>query len=112
MTEEPPNFLQCIEWLRSDDALTFENGYHALVPRSREFRDDFVRLLHAESNPRMRARFVELLGDTEDPSVADILRAELQTGNPQVIPWALTALERVGSRHIADDYRRIHPEYE
>ena len=67
MTEELPDFLKCIEWLRSDDALTFENGYHALMPRARQFRDEFVRLLQAESEPRMRARLVELLGDTEDP---------------------------------------------
>ena len=112
MGEELPDFRQCIEWLRSDDALTFEDGYHALLPRVREFRDELVRLLLVEPEPQMRARFIELLGETEDPSLVEVLRAELEDGKSDVIPWALTALERIGSRHIADEYRQNHPEYD
>ena len=112
MSKTSPYFQQCIEWLRSEDALTFEDGYHALLPRVREFRNELIRLLQAELEPRMRARFVELLGETEDASLVEILRAELEAGEPEVVRWALTALERIGHRQIADEYRRTHPESE
>ena len=110
MSETSPSFQECIEWLRSEDALTFEDGYHALLPQVRQYRDALVRLLQAEPQPSMRTRFVELLGETEDPSLVDVLRAELEAEEPEVVPWVLTALERIGHQRIADEYRRTHPE--
>jgi hypothetical protein len=107
-----PDFQQCIEWLRSNDSLTFEAGYHALLPRAREFRDELVRLLQVEAEPRMRARFLELLGDTEDASLVEVFRGELVAGEPEVVRWALTGLERIGHPEIAGEYRRLHPEYD
>ena len=112
MTETSPDFQQCIEWLRSKDALTFEGGYHALLPRVREFRDELVQLLQVEEDPRMRGRFVELLGETEDASLVGILRAELEAGTPEVVQWTLTALERIGHQQFAEEYRQLHPEYD
>jgi hypothetical protein len=107
-----PDFEQCVKWLRSADALTFECGYYGLLPRVCEFRDKLVRLLLIETVPRMRARFVELLGETEDPSLVEIFQTELASGEPETIRWALTALERIGQKQIADEYRRIHPQYD
>ena len=112
MSEIPPNFQQCIDWLRSDDALTFEDGYHALRSHVRAHRDHLVRLLQTELSPEMRGRLVELLGETQDPSLAEVLHTQLETEHPQVIPWVLTALERVGHPQIADEYRKMHPEYD
>jgi hypothetical protein len=112
MSNISPDFQQCIQWLRSDDILTFEAGYHALLPRAQEFRKELVRLLQVEPEPRMRARFVELLGATEDASLLEILRDELAAGEPEVVRWTLTALERIGHPEIASEYRRVHPEYD
>jgi len=112
MDRTSPDFQQCVEWLRSKDALTFEDGYHALLPRVHEFRDDLIRLLQVEPEAKIRARFIELLGETEDSSLVDVLAAQLHAGEPEVIQWALTALERIGHKSLADEYRREHPEYD
>ncbi len=100
--------------LRSDDALTYEEGYHWLQGDNlRHHITAIVDLPHEQQDPEMRAKFVELLGDADLVEYIPVLVAELPHENREVHLWAynqpsLSAHAKANAQ--AQAYRRSHPD--
>jgi HEAT repeat protein len=105
-------FNECIQMIRSDDPMTFENGYVWIQNYLNIFIDDLIKLTTQEENPRIRARFVELLGDSSNSKVIPYLRQELKHSERHVRSWAYTALEYFGepeASKIAEEFKLANP---
>ena len=59
-----PEFHDCVEMLRSRDAMTYEDGYHWLQGYLLDHIDDLLELMATATDPTDRSRFVELVGDS------------------------------------------------
>ena len=106
-------FRSCIEMIRSDDAETYEQGFWSLIYDVPQFKDEIIQLMQAEKNPKVRAKFVELLGDAKDPKIIPLLVAELEHPDIDVRYWAVLSLEYSGlpeAKEIAERYKAEHPE--
>ena len=110
----PEQFDEAIKMLRSDDPMTYEDGYHWLQG------DNLIRYVHriaqlmqSEDNPEMRAKFVELLGDADLQEHIPLLVQELSHENRDVRFWAYNQLslsEHKAATDQAGHYRKTHPD--
>jgi HEAT repeat protein len=106
-------FDECIAMLRSSDAMTYEDGYHGLQDHLGEYLEDLITLTLKENDPKMRERFVELLGDSKDPLVIPHLQRELAHPARRVREWAYSGLRNLGharAEEIAAAYARDNPQ--
>jgi HEAT repeat protein len=113
MNDNFPGFDQCIQMIRSDDAMTYEDGYHSLLGRAHEYTDKLIQLMQDEKSPDMRGKFIELLGDTNDPKIISLLALELENPERIVRQWAFWSLEQfdlVEAGSIVEKHRQAHPE--
>ena len=107
------NFDEAMKLIRSRDAMSFENGYWWLMPQAPHYVEQLVQAMQTEEEPGMRARFVELLGDTHDSTVIPVLQSELRHPSREVREWAVLALEELGipeAASLALAYKTAHPE--
>ncbi|EAQ81278.1 HEAT repeat domain-containing protein [Blastopirellula marina] len=109
----PTEFAQAIQMLRSEDPMTYEEGYHWLQGDNLiQHIDEIVVLLQAETDPPTRAKFVELLGDADLAQYVPRLVQELSHDCREVRFWAYNQLslsEHLIAREQADAYRLTHP---
>jgi HEAT repeat protein len=108
-------FEECIRMLRSDDSLTYEEGYFGLQGHLNDYVDDLVQLMLDEADPMMRGRFVELLGNSQNERVIPHLEGELRHEDSEVRSWAYSSLlyfENEQARSIAERFKREHPDEE
>ena len=109
---EFPGFDACIDLIRSKDPMIFEDGYHLLLPRVKDFGDRIVKLIQSESDPKIKPRFVELLGECEDKQYLPIFEKLLESEIHDVVAWSLTSLERINSGlSIAEKFRKNNPKW-
>lgn len=104
---------KAMKLIRSRDAMTFEAGYWRLSPHASRYVEQLVMAMQAEEDPHMRARFVELLGDTHSAAVIPVLQAELLHPSREVREWAVLGLEELGipeAQAVALAYKMEHPE--
>ena len=85
-------FNQCIDMIRSQDSMTYEEGYHWLQGYIKVYLNDLLSLLKVESDPIIRSKLVELIGDSEDPAIIPILTEELNSEYYEVRLWAYNSL--------------------
>jgi hypothetical protein len=112
MPEDQPSFSDCIAMLRSRDPLTYEDGYHWLQSRLGEHLDDLIALTLQETDPAMRGKFVELLGDSKDPRALPHLQRELTHPERGVRMWAYQGLlyfESDEAARLAEAFARDNP---
>ena len=108
-----PEFNKCIVMLRSDDSMTYEEVYHWLQGHIKEHLDELIRLMLAEDDPKMRSKFVELVGDSQDITVIPYIEKELQHHNREVRAWAYNSLmyfEEISAIAIAKKFKENNPE--
>ena len=108
-----PEFNKCIVMLRSDDSMTYEEVYHWLQGHIKEHLDELIRLMLAEDDPKMRSKFVELVGDSQDITVIPYIEKELQHYNREVRAWAYNSLmnfEEISAIAIAKKFKENNPE--
>lgn len=107
-------FKEAVENLRSSDSLRYDEGYHTLQGKLlTQHLDELIELATNEVDPVIRGRFVELLGESDDPVVLPILARELCSDHAEVRYWALRALDGLGTAdasRLADAHRADHPE--
>jgi hypothetical protein len=107
-------FHYAIECLRSPDSLLYDEGYHTLQGEFlRQHLDAVIELWRSETDPVMRGRLMELLGDSAEPRVVPLLESELASDEAEVRRWALHALDRVATpeaQALASSHRTKHPE--
>jgi hypothetical protein len=108
-----PEFRDCVEMLRSRDAMTYEDAYHWLQGYLTDHLDDLLGLMTAETDPVNRSRFVELVGDSKSPKVISYLEEELGHPNREVRMWAfnsLTHFENPDATAIAAEFQKKYPD--
>jgi hypothetical protein len=107
-------FQYAIECLRSPDSLLYDEGYHTLQGEFlRKYLDAVIELWKKETDPVLRGRLIELLGDSGEPRVVPLLESELASKEDEVRFWALHALDGVGTpdaQAMAESHRTRHPE--
>ncbi len=92
--------------------MTFEDGFHLLLPKIKEYGAELVKLIEVEKNPRIKSRFVELLGECDDPKFIPIFVNLLSSDVLDIVAWSLTSLENLSSgngKMIANDFRKKNP---
>jgi hypothetical protein len=107
-----PGFDECIEMIRSSDPLTYEDGYHWLQGYLIDYIDELIQLMLRETDPNMRSKFVELVGNSKNPRVIPVLEAELKSPHSEVRSWAYSSLsyfENSAATRFAENFRREHP---
>ncbi len=78
--------------LRSAEPMTYEDGYQWIQGYLGEYIDEILQLMLNEASPDMRAKFVELVGDSRNPKVIPFLAAELKSPHREVRSWAYSSL--------------------
>jgi len=107
-----PEFDECIEMLRSSESLTYEEGYHWLRGYLGDHLDELVQLMAKETDPNIRSKFVELIGDSKNPQVIPFLEAELKNPHSEVRSWAYSSLryfDNPEAIRIAENFRKEYP---
>ena len=105
-------FIECVAMLRSTDAMTYEEGYHWLQGYLVEYIDDLIALMLNEKEPRMRSKFVEVVGDSQLKKVIPYMVTELEHEHREVRSWAYNSLvyfEDAEAEAIAKEYARCQP---
>lgn len=98
--------------LRSKDPMTYEDGYHWLQGHLIDHFDALLDLMQSESEPRMRSKFVELIGDSQLPKAIPFLENELQHTDREVRVWAYNSLmyfENTKAVAIAEEFKKQNP---
>lgn len=112
---EPPEFDKCVEMLLSDDPSVYEDGYQWLQGYLDQYIDELVQLMTRQTDPSIRARFVELIGDSRIPGVIPVLANELQSPHGEVRGWAYSSLlyfENSEASRLAEKFRLENPDEE
>ena len=97
MSSDIPDLDSWLSRILDGDAATFEDAYWGARPEARIAVPRLLQLLQATHDPFTRGKLLELLGESGDPSVAEVLRAELTHPAEDMRQWAglaLGALER------------------
>ena len=76
--------------------MIFEDAYEGPRPTGPDIIPRLVAELHAAEDGYTRGKFIELLGEMGDTSVAPELIAELEHPDQAVRNWAVTALDMIG----------------
>ncbi|MEP3480091.1 MAG: HEAT repeat domain-containing protein [Fuerstiella sp.] len=99
--------------LRSADPMTYEDGYHLLQGDNLiRYVDQIAGILQSESDPEMRAKFVELVGDADLPKHIPLLVQELSHESREVRFWAYnqpSLSEHQAAKIQAEEFRQTHP---
>jgi len=101
--------------LRSSDPMTYEDGYHWLQGYLDDYLGDLIKLMQKETDPVMRSKFVELVGNSKDQQVIPLLEAELGSSSSEVRGWAYSSLlyfENPDATKIAENFRKKNPDEE
>lgn len=109
---ERPNFEECVQMIRSDNHGTYEGGYHWIQDYLSQHTHDIIEIMLGEENPDLRAKFIELLGDSKSTKVIPYLQQELKHIEREVRYWAYLCLENFGegeASKIAEEFRRTNP---
>ena len=114
MTDKTDFFSKCIELIRSDDPMTFEDGYHLLLPKVKEYGEELVELIRSENDSKTKSKLIELLGTCDDAKYIPIFKELLKSEAHDVVAWSLSSLDNLSSgdgKKIADDFRRRNPKW-
>lgn len=105
-------FLECVEMLRSSDPMTFEDGYDWIQGYLNDYIDELIELMLSENDSGMRGKYIELLGDSLNPKVIEVLSGELKNDDREVRSWAFEALKKFDdqqSRQVIHDFIKSNP---
>lgn len=112
---DPSGFEKYIQQLRSEDSLTYEEGYHSIKGHVDEVLSDLLALARAEPEEEMRSRLVELIGESVEPEAIAFLKEELASPFYEVRLWAYNSLchsESPEANVLAADYKDKNPDEE
>ena len=110
MTRE--EFEVCIKMIRSKDSMTYEEGYSWIQEHINSYFPEIVQLMKNEQDPDLRAKFVEIIGDSMNEKSIPILSQELKHPDYGVRCWAWNSLNTMNMRfaqEIADSYKAQNP---
>jgi hypothetical protein len=91
------SFEECITLMRSNDPMTFEEGYYLLLPKVKEFGDDIAKLIEGEEDSSVLSKLVELLGNCNDDKYYSVFVKALSSKHDDVVSWGLSGLEKLPS---------------
>ncbi len=67
MTKPVTTFEECMRLMRSDDALTQEEGFWSLHPRANQYSAELISELEAETDDGLKGWLLELLAEAKAP---------------------------------------------
>jgi len=108
-------FEAFIKLLRSADPMTYEEGYHSLTSRVDEVLEWLIDLEEKECNEQMKAKFLELIGESAQPQAIELLKAELSSPYYEVRMWAYSSLcysESPECNKLAEEFKIDNPNEE
>lgn len=108
------NIKSMIHDICSDDAMTFEDAYHQILPHVDRLKFDLLTAMKQQKDAKKRARFIELLGYSKDESLIEVFKQELESEEFEVVSWSLFALENSPSKEgtiIAGQFKKANPKY-
>lgn len=112
---EQVEFDEAITLLRSGDPMTYEEGYHSLKGKVEEVLEQLIELEQRENEESMRAKFVELIGESTAPKAIELLKTELSSPYYEVRMWAYSSLsysESVDAKLAAEEFKTNNPNEE
>jgi HEAT repeat protein len=107
-----PGFDECLQMIRSENHLIYSDGYEWIQDYLIEHVDDLLKLMLQEQNPDIRAKLVELLGDSENPKIIPFVEQELKHSEREVRWWAFLVLTHFGTPEttkIVEKFRQDNP---
>ena len=110
MTEQ--EFKQAIDMLRSEDPMTYEDGFHWLIGFADEYLEQITTLMQNELNPDRRSKLIEVLGHCKNEKAITVLASELTSEHRDVRFWAHSQLEyfeNPKAEEIAKKYKTENP---
>ena len=106
-------FNQLIEKLRSDNPETYENSYGELQNYTATHFNELIELMKVETDPSMRSKFIELIGDSNKKESIQVLAEELKSKHRIVRSWAWNYLnnhlEYEQAKKVAQVYKQENP---
>lgn len=111
LTEQ--EFQQCLRMIRSEDPMTFEEGYQWIQGSISAYLEPLIAQLEDAEGWYLRSKFIELLGDANDERAIPALEGELSHPDSQVRGQAWSALMYSAlpeANQLAERYRAEHPE--
>ncbi len=109
------DFEETIALLRSADPMTYEDGYHSLTGHVDEVLEWLIDLEEKECNEQMKAKLVELIGESTRPQAITLLKSELSSPYYEVRMWAYGSLcysESYECNKLAEEFKRDNPNEE
>ena len=79
------NIKSMIQDVCSDDAMTYEDAFHQIIPRVDRFKNDLLTAMRQQKDGKKRARLIELLAHSKDESLIEVFKQELESEEFDVI---------------------------
>jgi len=92
MQPDAPDLESWLLQITDRDAATFEDAYWGPRPDVSAAVPRLLQLLQGAHDAYTRGKILELLGESGDPSVAELITSELLHPDPEVRKWAKLAL--------------------
>ncbi|PHS02942.1 MAG: hypothetical protein COA78_19845 [Blastopirellula sp.] len=108
-------FDKYIAQLRSDDSMTYEDGFHSLDTRVDEVLVQLIELEEKETEEDFKSKLVELIGCSIQPEAIELLKKRLSSPFYEVRIWAYSSLchsESKEGNQIAEEYKVKNPDEE
>jgi len=84
--------------MRKRDAQLQEDGFHALLPHTREYLPQLMDEFEQETNLGLRCWLLELIGEARDPRAFALLLGYLQSENDSLKSWAIEGLKLLNTK--------------
>lgn len=92
-----PDFEQCLEMMRSKDALIQEDGFYFLVPHASEYLDKLIAAFQAEEDRGLRSWLLELISEAKSVRALPILLEYLYSDDNVLRSWAESGLQALNT---------------
>ena len=90
-----PGFRACMTMMRKRNALTQEEGYHALLPRVVEFVPELMKEFRREQDHGLRCWLLHLIGEARDKRALDLLIEQLHSTDESLRHQAIWGLQHL-----------------
>lgn len=83
-----PGFKQCMNLMRKHDALTQEEGFHALLPEVSNYVDELITEFHTEKDHGLKCWLLELLAKAKSEKALPLFIEYLESDDESFKYWA------------------------
>jgi HEAT repeats len=100
-------FRDAMRLMRSSDRQRMEDGFHLLLPHAAEHVDELVGEFRRERDDvGLRRWLLELIGEGRSAEALTLLVEQLGSDDESLRAWAVTGLEKLGTRQARQELWR------